>query len=263
MEIKTDLKSLDLSGIKSFLLNFLVPLGCLVGVGVLAFVVLLPSYRKIPSLEKQLATKTALSRQLNQKTRDLNELVDFKPLIEENSTLVNRTLVSEALIPELLAQVDRMVRESGMEVAQLSYSGSGGSGKGAGAYNSVGVALSTRGSYGGLLSFMDSVEKASRLVVVKDFRYTSSDNIEYDYSASFQLFSPYLSVESDAVTDEPVPLKITDKAFLSAMEQVAGLRHYEISAEDIQPELLEEVPESSPSESSSSEEAPPEDVPSE
>lgn len=243
---KINFKMFNFSGIISFFMNFLVPLVCLVGIGGLVLLVFLPSYREIPQLEADLLQKQKLSKQLDDKVDSLNELVDFKPLIEEYSQNVNRALVSEPLIPELLGQVDMMVREAGLEVGQLSYSKRSSSGT---SYDIVGVALTGTGDGPALLRFMESTEKASRLIVVDDFRYTGGEKGE-SLNVSFSIGSPYLNVESDAVTDDPVPFTLTDPEFKEVIDKVNELNFYAVAAEDINLEDFEETEEAAESEES-------------
>jgi len=176
MDFSGDLKNLNLKNInfgevKNFLLNFLIPLVSLGLILALLLLVLKPSYKNIPNFEADLSSKQELSRQLDQKVRDLKLLVDYEKVLSEKSSLVNETLISKPEIPELLAQVDRMVKESGMKMSKLNYSNIKEAPDGV-TYSLVGVALGVGGSPDQLLSFLEIVENASRLVLVEDFRYS-------------------------------------------------------------------------------------------
>jgi Tfp pilus assembly protein PilO len=228
---KFSLPEIPTQKILEVLLNFLVPLICLSISGGLAILVLIPSHRDIPSLEASLAIKTQLSSQLERKVASLKELVDFSNQVEEYSLVVNKALISEPKIPELLAQIDLMVRESGLNVDSLNYSQA--STVESTGMSLVDVSLSATGSFDKLVSFMKSIENASRLVLLKDFRYSLAEKDgAWTVSASFQLQAPYLFVSSSAVTDEPIELSISSQEFLADMRRILDLHQYEVSESD-------------------------------
>ena len=63
---------------------------------------------------------------------------------------------------------------------------------------------------------------------------------------SFILTSPFLVVESSAVTDDPIDLDITDPAFIEFINEIKQMNYYDIKAEDINPNIAEEVEEIPP-----------------
>ncbi len=220
--------SIPTEKILGLLLNFLVPLLALIGSSIAIFVFLLPSYKEIPILESSLSTKKTLSSQLERKVAALKELVDFSTQVDEYVLVTEKALISEPKIPELLSQIDIMIRESGMDVSSLNYSQSGT--MEASGVKMVNAALSASGSFETLVSFLKSVENASRLVILEDFRYSYTDKDgDRQVSASFQLKSPYLVVSSSAVTDEPIELSISSQEFLEDMTKIKNLKHYDVS----------------------------------
>lgn len=256
----------SLAPIGGFLLNFIIPLICLVLSGGLIIAVFLPSYRELPSLEADLDQKRVLSSQLETKIAALTELVDFASVVKENSNIIDEALVSEPKIPELLFQVDQMSRESGMSVDQLSYSGSevasvpyesvppetvsdATSGEvsevpevAVAGRGDIAVALGTTGSFWDLVAFLKSAENASRIIIIEDFRYTQaavddgSAETRNEVSATFRLLSPYLSVNSMATTDEPIELSISSAEFQAGMQRIKDLKHYDVTVpEDFVP----------------------------
>ncbi len=240
MDLGKDLKGynvekVNFSSIIGFFVNFLVPLACLLITAGLAFIVLLPSYREIPSLENTLQIEENLAVQLETKASTLLNMVDIRDTMEDYTVAVDLALTSEPKIPELLSQVDRMAGESGMEVTSLSYSRGSRSASDDG-YNDVGIALTTSGTFPRLLDFMARIERASRLVLVDDIRYSSKREDEgIVMSINYRLHSPYLSVTSDAVTDEPILLDIFSQEFLDDMETLQKLTYYDISQVEAEP----------------------------
>ncbi|MFH1648772.1 MAG: hypothetical protein ABIA11_03560, partial [Patescibacteria group bacterium] len=115
-------------------------------------------------------------------------------------------------------------------------------------------------------------EDAARFVSAPSFRYSSSRSAEGDnrLSANFSVESPYLFVQSNAVTDEPVNLDVSSQEFVDFVNMIKGLRYYEFLNIDVEAveeteeateeEITEDAPEEiegTPEENPPVEEAPP------
>lgn len=238
--------------IKETLLNFVVPLISFGITFALFIIVIYPSYKKLPELKLELSSKVTIKQTLNTKLQRLNRLVDFKPVVEEDSALVNRILVSEEEVPRLLDQVNQMATNAGMSVTNLSYSyGNTGS---AGlsdttqkkTYSSVSVSLGADTNYDQVVLFMHSVESAARFVSIPNFRYSvgASSTGDVELNASFSLDSPYLFVQSSAVTDEPIDLDISSQTFIDFINMIKELKYYEFinpNIEVVKEEIKEEA----------------------
>ncbi len=235
-----DVREADLSGIKDFFLNFLIPLVALGIVGGLAALVLYPSFQEAPELESKLAQQQALAARLEDKVATLEVLVDLEYEAEEDFDLINKALVSEPRVPRLLAQIDRMATDSGFEVNDLGYSRGGASMEDAG-YESVVVSLGVEGEVENLEEFLLKAEEASRIVLVDDFDFSKRNREgEEGLSIRFKLISPYLDVQSDAVTDESIDLDLSDPDFKALSRELKSLEYYEISPEDYITDIEEE-----------------------
>ena len=229
---------LDTTKIKSTLVNFIVPLIAIVICLVLTFVVIIPALKKKPILESDLKQKQELTAQLDAKTANLKKLVDFKSVVDENSVLVANALVSEAMVPQLLTQIDKIAKESGLTVSRLSYSLSDSSNATNAtvtkpSYSSITVSLGVSGSYDQLALFFANLENAARLVDVDSFRYTlasSEDTSSLDISII--VASPYLAVESSAVTDDPINLNMSSKDFVTTINEIKKLKVYQVTLEE-------------------------------
>jgi len=104
--------------------------------------------------------------------------------------------------------------------------------------------MGVNSSFEQLVLFMELVEKAARYVSVSNFRYSVSEDREEGVSrisSSFSLDSPYLFVESSAVTDEPIGIDIKSPDFVNFMDMLKGLDYYDFVNRNIQAE--EEKPE--------------------
>ncbi len=73
-----------------------------------------------------------------------------------------------------------------------------------------------------------NVENAARLVIVENFRFSQSQTKDgQKLGINFVLISPYLYVESDAITDDPIDLDIGDGEFLELINKIKNLKHYD------------------------------------
>ena len=109
-------------------------------------------------------------------------------------------------------------------MVQLSEKGTAG----AVAYNYVAVNLGANGSLGQLKTFLKSIESAARIVNVDTFRFSLNEDDNGSYlGINFVLVSPYLFVESNAVTDEMIDLDITKPDFVDLINKIKNLKYYD------------------------------------
>ena len=226
---KTKKININTQDLKETLINYIIPLVSLVLIALIGYFVLYPSYKEIPDLQAQVDQKSKLESNLEKKLSNLNRLVDFKSVVAENSDLVNRVLVSEPLVPGLLTQVDRIVRESGLEINRLNYGMSGQfDGSGGLEADYVTVNLGVRGSFGQLLTFFKNIENAARMINVDQLRYSSGDYLGAEsLSSNLVLVSPFIYVESNAVTDDPINLDISDPKFTELISKIKTMKYYD------------------------------------
>lgn len=245
--MKADL-NVDLAKAKETLVNFVVPLVCFVLVLLLVGLVLYPTIKGIPILQEELTQAAHLETQLKEKRAKLNDLLDFRNTVEEDVALLGTVLVSEAMVPELLTQISQIAEKVGFEITKLAYSFSEVSDDAndvavsAGPpYDTVTVSLSVLGTYDQLISFLSDMENAARFTNVETFRYSPDTEEEEStrLDIDFVLSSPYLFIQSDAVTDDPINFDITSSTFKAVVEKSKSLKLYRISAEDLV-EVVEE-----------------------
>lgn len=234
--------SLDIVAIKETLLNFVFPLASLAVSIVLIVLFVYPAIKGYPMVKAELDKKNTLRDTLQKKIFNLKKLVDFKEFVDEDSDLVSKVLVSEPEVPKLLDQVHQIATNSGMAVDRLSYSYGGGDQAGT-SFNTVIVSLGTETNYDQIVLFMESIESAARFVSIPSFRYSSSRSVEGDnkLSANFSIESPYLFVQSNAVTDEPISLDVSAQEFVDFINMIKSLRYYEFL--DIGVQAVEETTE--------------------
>jgi Tfp pilus assembly protein PilO len=230
--------------VKDTVLNFIVPLISVLSAILILSLYVYPAYKDLPVKKAELDKKVTLRNTLSKKVEALTKLVDFKDVFDENLDIVTKVLVPEPEVPRLLDQASQIASRAGMDIDRLSYSyGSKGSDKSS--FETVTVSMSVKSSFEQLVLFMELVEKAARYVSVPNFRYSVSANTgEKDYgslSSSFSLDSPYLFVESSAVTDEPIGIDMSSNEFTEFMNMLKDLDYYDFINRDIKAE--EEKPE--------------------
>lgn len=237
---------LDLSNfannLKGAALNFIIPLIAIVLTALLGIFYIKPSIKELPEKKEELQNKIMIRDILSKKVSNLNKLRDYQAILDENLEIVNKVLVPEPEAPRLLDQASQMAGKAGMSLEKLSYSYSS-KGKTGGSFDMVNISMGVKSSFEQFVLFMEIVENAARYVSIPDFRYSISDKDTEggDLSSNFSVNSPYLFVQSAAVTDDPVSLDITSPEFISFMEMLKGLDYYDFINPNI--EVVEEAPE--------------------
>jgi Tfp pilus assembly protein PilO len=251
----------DYTQIKSALLNFIVPIICIGISAALFFVFIFPALKSIPETETKIEASTSLENQLDKKLKNLRKLVDFQSALTENANLVTDVLVSEAQVPQLFTQIDQIAKEAGLTITRLSYSITTGglptgaldanSAQGAAqpTFKSVTVTAGVTGTYDQFITFVQNLENSARLVNVSNFRYAvNSDKETGGLDFSVTLESPYMFVQSNAVTDDPVDLDIAGKDFSALIAKIKTMRIYKPTIEDVNKFAnIEETKEGTPS----------------
>lgn len=252
MDDKSGLQ-VDTSGIKEAIVNFLVPLICL-GISVaLIIIVIYPGYVNRPKAKQEIEVKTQQKLVLEQKSAKLKRLLVFKDVLDQNSTMVDKVLVSKDNVPQLLDEVFQIGTNAGTKVKRLTYSyneapninAANASSKASSApiYKEVLISLGTEGSYDQLVLLLQKIENAARIVSVNSLRYSIDEKgiLAVNYSIS----SPYLFVQSSAVTDDPVEIDIASQKFIDFVNRIKGFDYYEFKNPNISP--FEEAKQTTPS----------------
>ena len=246
-KVKKEVSSV-LYKIKDTVLNFLVPLIAILGSLLLGILYILPSFKSLSTKRSELESKIALKNTLDDKVSYLKKLVDLKETLDENSEIVNKVLVSEPEVPRLLDQATQIAEKAGMSLDRLSYSYSS-KDESETEMDTVTVSMDVNSSFEQLILFMELVEKSARFVSIPNFRYTFSERTDEEntgaVSSTFSLDSPYLFVQSSAVTDDPIKIDVTSVEFINFMEMLKNLDYYDfvnqnIQAEEKKPEETEE-----------------------
>lgn len=231
-----------LSKVRDVVLNFLIPLVAITLTALLGILYIRPSIKELPEKKEELQLKITTRDTLSKKVSNLNRLKDYQSILDENLEIVNKVLVPEPEAPRLLDQASQMAERAGMTLDKLSYSYSS-KGKSGGSFDMITVSMGVSSSYEQFVTFMEIVENAARYVSVPDFRYSVSDRSgeEGNLSSNFSLNSPYLFVQSTAVTDDPVNIDVTGAEFISFMDVLRGLDYYDFINPNIEAPVEEPV----------------------
>lgn len=238
--------NIDTHRIKDGLLNFLVPLVCLGATLLIFFTIIFPSFKQLPTLKTEVEAQITLENQLRTKLTALNDLIDFNEELQENSDLISKVLVSEPEVPLLLTQIDSIAKESGLEINKLSYSfGESPEEDALITYSFVNVSLGALANYEQMGVFLKNLENSARFVDVSNYRFSEENALDKPgiYNITFILRSPYLSVDSQAVTDEPINIDIGDPEFLSVMDKLRAMKFYGTTINDVYVNVEESTPE--------------------
>ncbi|KKS31797.1 hypothetical protein A2380_01780 [candidate division WWE3 bacterium RIFOXYB1_FULL_43_24] len=254
--IESKIKDINIGVIKDVILDFVFPIIGLGVTAVLFFAYIKPTYAKVTELKAQLVTQTAVLDVLNKKSVALSKMKDFNTVLQENADLVEKLYVSESNVPQLLDQIHQIATNAGMAVDRLNYSYTGATGVNPDATSDqrkddisgvVNIAATVTGSHEQMVVFMQEIEKAARIAYVTTFRFGQSSAAEQEglLNVNVNIDSPYMYVQSIAVTDDPITLDITSPDFVAFMNSVKDYKYYEFLNPDIvNNEEVEETEES-------------------
>ncbi len=214
-----------------FLITTGIPLILLVAAALVLYMVGYPKYKQLPEKKDELNKLTQKEAALQTKIKKLDTFMDYKDIITENSNLVNFALPSEAQVPLLLTQVQLIANESGLKINSLSYSAS--SAKATGDETDVvNVQLSVKGTFNETKTFLTTLEKAARVVNISTLRFSLVEGTNpeslgtSELDITFSLTSPFLFVESKAVTEDPITVDLNDSKFVTFINKLKGLKIY-------------------------------------
>lgn len=259
--MKLSLPELNLYAFKSFAVNFIIPLLALIVTVFLVVLVLIPGFKNYPLLVQTYQQKSQFQKELVVKTEKLNKLYEFRDTVLTNRALINKAMADAPMVPQLLAQLNMIAKDSGVVIQKLTYSISESTPKPKSApapvtspapkgnakvtlpaapkleppaYDVVLVNVGLTANYQQLLVFLKAIENASRLISVDNLRFSQDTEQEGSYNISLVLSSPYVQVKTDAVTDDPIAFELNDPKFRELVDRLAKLKFYQITVEDIQ-----------------------------
>jgi hypothetical protein len=217
--------SVNLSRIRNTFINFIIPIIAIAASVALSLIILLPAYKSLPDLKVSLHGKKEFSALLLKKTQVLNDYRDYASVLDQNSTLIDKVLVSEEDPLALQDQLYQIALASGFNISKLSYSSGGRGTTPEGLHDLVSISMGGQSTYTQLVTFMQWLENAARFVQVSTFRY-SADRDSGTFNVELSVESPYLYVDSTAVTDEPIELDMLSDEFVTFINKMKTLNFY-------------------------------------
>lgn len=221
---------------KDFLLGTGIPVLLFLGALSVVLLLVLPTYKKAKPKSEELSKLIVREKNLDTKIMKLNDLLDFKDVVNEDLKLVNIALPSEDNIPLLLTEIQKISKEAGLAITNLSYSAQS---KDPGKETSVvNVTLSGKGSFNEVKTFLKTLEKASRLINVSTLRFSSVKGTDPDtlgtseLEISLGLNSSYLFVDSKAVPEEPITVDVRDSSFVTFMNKLKEYKIYDTTVDN-------------------------------
>lgn len=224
---KSNIIGESINNVRLKILNFIIPLLIFLIILLLIIFIIVPfavNYTKVDNLIK---LKSQTYQTLTKKISKLKNISNLQTTFNDYYSKVDKALVSNEQVPELLTVIDHIAKISGLEVLRLSYAFSQDSSKDLN-YTSVDVSLNVFGTLDQVTDFFKKIENASRVINIKNFRF--SYNVENEkYDVSIVLQSPYLQVNSLAVTDDSIELDIDSNDFINFIKKINLLQYYDPS----------------------------------
>lgn len=262
------IRDINVSVVKDVILDFVFPLIGLAVTILLFFLYIKPTYTKINEMKAELDKNSVTLETLNAKSAALTKMKDYNTVLQENVGLVEKLLVSESSVPQLLDEIQQIATNAGMEMQRLNYSYTGSATdtspdatanvRKEDVAGTVNVSLSVKGGYDQMVVFMQEIEKAARLAFVTTFRFGAeeADANPDVITANINVDSPYMFVQSSAVTDDPVTLDVTSPQFVTFMNSIKDYKVYEFLNPNIKAEEVEAAKEESAPVETTTEEEP-------
>lgn len=237
MNLKLDLKSSR----SKLVGGYLFAIACFL-LGLLFSLIL--TYPKAKSFSKLISQKkeeeSALAKLKSKADTLKNELAPYSDVLNKNYDKVAHALPSVEDVPGLMSQLEEMASSSGLLVEGMQFSGSSKKTLPTNAPTSsttvadtsakeVSVQMTLSGNYDALVTFLEKVENASRIVVVDSLKFSPLQGEEGGSGFTFNLgvISFYSSVPEEKDVTAPIDFSITSPSFKKVITEVDRLTEYE------------------------------------
>lgn len=232
--------------LKKVLINFIVPLVALSITLLLALLVIYPLINKTTETKVAVLTNEQRVIALQNKVSALTRLVDYSSVVIDDLAIVNKVLESDAAVPRLLDETQKIALGTGISIDKLNYSYSdsaiaaGTTGTASNVqptistYQSVSVLLGGTADYDRIIDFLQTSETAARLINVSGFRFSTNTNVTESNPGNplvvnFSLDSPYLATQPVTAVDVPISLDVTSSDFVNFINSVKEFKYYEFT----------------------------------
>lgn len=203
----------------------------LVASALIVFFLIIPNYKQLSQKHTDSTALKAKEEVLTTKLNKLNDLIDFKQIVTEDLTLVNFALPDESAVPLLLTEIQLIAKGAGLSITNLSYSSSSRL-EGTSA-DKVNVLLSAKGSFSQSKNFIETLEKASRIVDVGSMRFNSTKGSDANALESSEieitlgLVAYFLDAKSKAVIEDPIKIDVRSSEFIKFINKLKSFKIYD------------------------------------
>jgi len=197
----------------------------------------------IPSLRQEIAIAEEDLAVLRQKNERLSEILSQTRTVESNLEVLQTALPVNDEVPALIMQLEKIAKQSGMSVQHLGFGQSGGSTKPSsdsdvtseesrGGVETISLTVVIDGSYPSLQTFFRNLERASRVINVTNFRFSSAQKKGGEegggsgLSVTLGAEAFYLAEIKEVTINTPLTLDTTSKDYTELVRKVKALRVY-------------------------------------
>lgn len=187
----------------------------------------------IPSLRQEIAIAEEDLAVLRQKNEHLSEILSQTRTVESNLEVLQTALPVNDEVPALIMQLEKIAKQSGMSVQHLGFGQSGGSTEESrSGVETISLTAVIDGSYPSLQTFFRNLERASRVIHVTNFRFSSAQKKGGEegggggLSVTLGAEAFYLDEIKEVTINTPLTLDTTSKDYTELVRKVKALRVY-------------------------------------
>lgn len=141
------------------------------------FIVVWPEWKTVNELKDEKILQEKSLEDLKDTIANINELSNKYDKSEEDINKLAIAIPSTPQIPELLIQVEELVKKNGLILGNIDFSVEGGGGEGLlqSDIGTIAINVSVEGTYAGLKNILNDIEKNIRLMDVVSVNFSKTD----------------------------------------------------------------------------------------
>lgn len=207
------------------LIPYLVPVFSLgLSILLLTFIVI-PRFRGISELRSEVASARGQLGVLKAKSDKLAKLNSSMEILKNNDKLFTQVMPDREEVPTLMNQVQRISDESGVDIRGLVFARR----QAAGLPETmkarlVSLQASVTGSFSAIQTFLENMEKASRILEVSNLSFNRSAN---EVNANMSISAYFFESLKEPSIEEPVKLDLNSQEFGEIVGKGKNLKYYE------------------------------------
>lgn len=204
------------------------PVICIILSIILFLVVTRPTFNRMKELGVEQTSAQERLSSLSEKIDKLEDLseTDMKSQLESSFEEFDRAIPSESNIPVLLTQVSLIAQQSGVSVVALQYGGELADEEAEATTAEVRVTFSPKGSFNNLLTLLQTLEKASRVIDVESVKYSAQEGTGSSMLQAELVLVSYYTATPVLEPETPVTLNFDSAGFEKNLETLSKLTPY-------------------------------------